>query len=287
MNSWTMEIDQEFMVVGSPKGKKHVPVGSSEPSLTNPRKNETKQLFTSKVSVTFNLGTNAKFNIVRVMKLFEAIKHVDKNAVLILKDDPKFRMHLLGDLPRNETSFKLIFKPENRNRGKQIQIFFLIESDIKVSDMKRDPVMQSFLEQEPKTYFSTHEWSSTNIVSVGMITHKLYDATYRQDYQKKLQNFIAEAINDMDKTEMKDDNASAKTKHMKNIPEPLEIPRIQINPITWSHWNRNEKGKKIGTPTYSTVLNIRCEMHHTDLVSKALYNYSKKMDKYKTHEEHS
>jgi hypothetical protein len=59
-----MESGQEYMVVKSKKGTKHVPIGNEESNTTNSSKNEIKRLFTTKVSARFNLAANAKFNIV-------------------------------------------------------------------------------------------------------------------------------------------------------------------------------------------------------------------------------
>jgi hypothetical protein len=236
------------------------------------------------------------------MKLFEAIKQVDKNAIIVAKDDPKIRMHLLGDLPRNEPSFRATFKPETKNRGKQIQIVFLLESNIKVADMKRDPCMISFLNQDPKTYLNVHEWSSTNIVSIGMITHKLYDATYRMDYQKQLQEFINHAMVNENTTNTgttKGDDASECTQPASNIPNPdtssltpdttnpnpatnsQDMLRIEISPIMRNHWNLDENGKKTGSPTQSMVLNVKCELQNAERIITLLYDNAKNMDKYK------
>jgi hypothetical protein len=297
-----MESGQEYLVVKSKKGTKHVPIGNEESNMPNSSKNEIKRLFTTKVSATFNLAANAKFNIVRVMKLFEAIKQVDNNTIIVAKDDPKIRMHLLGDLERNEPSFRATFKPETKNRGKQIQIVFLLESNIKVADMKRDPSMISFLNQDPKTYLNVHEWSSTNIVSIGMITHKLYDATYRMDYQKQLQEFINHAMvneNTTNTSTTKGDDASECTQPASNIPNPYmshmtpdttnpntatnsqDILRIEISPIMRNHWNLDENGNKAGSPTQSMVLNVKCELQNAERITKLLYDNAKNMDKYK------
>lgn len=274
-----MENDHEFKVVNTSRGKKHVQIDSPVSNPSNVRKNETNRLFTTKVSVTFNMGNNTKFNLARPTKLFEAIKQVDKNAVLVPVNDPKYRMYLSGDMPRDPTAFKSALEPEQKNRGKQLQIIMYLESNFKLSDIKKDPTLQAFLNQEPKTFIRAHEWTSTNIVSVGMFTNKHYSATFRRDFQKKVQDFMEYHINnDEASDEDDDDEKSESTKQAKNSPEHIDAPRVEISPILRSHWEKDDKGNRTGKATHSMVLNVRCEAHHANLVIDTLYNNSHKME---------
>lgn len=281
-----MDSDVEFLVVKTPKGRKHIPVSSLNTTPISGQKNEFKRLFQSKVTAVFNLNNNENFNILRATKLFDTIKKIDKNAVIYHANNPKCRIYLTGDMPKDESEFRKTFEPELKNRNKQVQIVFQLESDYKVSDMKRDPKLLSFLNQEPKTFFREHEWSSTNVVSIGMFTGKHYSATFRQDYQRKLQAFINEIIAKENEGVERDDISTA-TEIVNNTPysyvpdtDAMEMPRIEVNPMLRSHWNRDAEGKKIGEATKSMVLNIRCEASHANNIQRILYNYRDQMDKY-------
>jgi hypothetical protein len=113
----------------------------------------------------------------------------------------------------------------------------------------------------------------------------LYNVTYRMDFESKIQQVINNKMkeehekNKLEKanitsTEMEelfdvaDDDVSTKTEHAKN--EAYEIPQIDIITKTAVHYHRDQFNRIQGSPTRSTVLELRCDKKHAETIQNIL-----------------
>jgi hypothetical protein len=222
--------------------------------------------------------------------------------------DNRYKIRLTDDVPKSKVQFVELFPMEEykRNKAKCLHVFFTLESNTRIDMFKRDAKFMQFLEHN-KIFLSEHKWESLRIYSVGMFTKMLYNVTYHMDFESKIQQVINNKMKEehekielekanITNTEVEelfedaDDDTSTKTEHAKNeayeIPqidiitktavhyhrdnEAYEIPQIDIITKTAVHYHRDKFNRIQGSPTRSSILELRCDKKHAETIQNIL-----------------
>jgi hypothetical protein len=276
-----------------PNGKmKLIPVTDTYiPQLSNETKyeeidaqliaNGDNRRFRSKMRAEFIVNNSDQFNIGKMKRFIDALKQFNNDIIISSIKDPHYKIRSTMDVPNQKDQFLELFPTEEYKRYKSvcIHLLFTLESNTRIDTFKQDKKFMQFLENN-KIYLSEHKWESTRIYSVGMFTKKLFNVTYRMDFEAKVQKIIDDKIKEENEQEALeqaisdnmnediDDAISTKTEQAKNA--VYDSPQIDIITKVVAHQQRNKFNQNQGSPTKSTVLELRCDKQFADKIQNIL-----------------
>ena len=212
--------------------------------------------FTSKIRAEFvHNGRNGSFKAsAEAKQLCGHFLKVDPNIVFKAESDTSVKFNKMTEFPTGN-KFKEFFPITSytRNDGSgKVQINLLIESDIRLSALKRDMTMMKFL-RERKIWLTEHKYETHALQAIGYIVKKSPVLTHRPQLESDIKSAFADHVDNT----IGDEDFNF-------------VPEMEIGSKKIVHVLR-EGDKKTGVME-TQALEVRCESAHAQRLKKLFFS---------------